>query len=169
MVETFKFLGIHLSSELTWSAHVDHCVAKAQQRLFFLRRLRSFGLAPRVLSDFYRSVVESVLTYSIAVRYGSATEAEKKRLQRVANTASKIIGEQFVSSVQQIYTARLRTRAQAIAGDASHPGNKYFELLPSGRRYGSVGTRSTRAFKGFFPCAVRELNNFLSSSNVCCF
>ena len=35
---------------------------KAQQRLFFLRRIRSFGISPPVVSQFYRAVIERVFT-----------------------------------------------------------------------------------------------------------
>ena len=66
IVDTFKFLGIHISNDL-WSEHVNRCV-KAQQRLFFLRRLRSFGISRSVMCQFDRAVIESVLTLSITVR-----------------------------------------------------------------------------------------------------
>ncbi len=45
-VNSFKFLGIHITENLTWSAHTDAVLKKAHQRLFFLRRLRKFGMSP---------------------------------------------------------------------------------------------------------------------------
>ena len=72
-VDSFRFLGIHFSSDLTRSAHVGHCVAKAQRRLLFLRRLRGFGLDRQVLLKFYHVVIESVLALSITVRFGGLT------------------------------------------------------------------------------------------------
>ncbi len=39
-VNSFKFLGVHITEDLTWSAHTDAVLKKAHQRLFFLRRLR---------------------------------------------------------------------------------------------------------------------------------
>ena len=38
-VESFKFLGVHITDKLKWSTHTDSVVKKAQQRLFNLRRL----------------------------------------------------------------------------------------------------------------------------------
>ena len=42
IVQSFKFLGITISSDLKWAANVDKIVKKAQKRTFFLRRLKSF-------------------------------------------------------------------------------------------------------------------------------
>ncbi len=45
-VNSFKFLGVHITEDLTWSAHTDAVLKKAHQRLFFLRWLRKFGTSP---------------------------------------------------------------------------------------------------------------------------
>ncbi len=60
-VNSFKFLGVHITEDLTWSAHTDAVLKKAHQRLFFLRRLRKFGTSPRILRSFYTCTVESIL------------------------------------------------------------------------------------------------------------
>ena len=39
-VESFKFLGVHITDKLKWSTHTDSVVKKAQRRLFNLRRLK---------------------------------------------------------------------------------------------------------------------------------
>ena len=51
-VESFKFLGVHITDKLKWSIHTDSVVKKAQQRLFNLRRLKTFGLSPKTLKTF---------------------------------------------------------------------------------------------------------------------
>ncbi len=61
-VSSFKFLGVHITEDLTWSAHTDTVLKKSHQRLFFLRRLRKFGTSPRILRSFYTCTVESILT-----------------------------------------------------------------------------------------------------------
>jgi hypothetical protein len=43
-VESFKFLGVHITGKFNWSTHTDSMVKKAQQHLFNLRRLKKFGL-----------------------------------------------------------------------------------------------------------------------------
>ncbi len=59
-VNSFKFLGVHITEDLTWSAHTDAVLKKAHQRLFFLRRLRKFGMSPSNLRSFYTCTVESI-------------------------------------------------------------------------------------------------------------
>ncbi|KAI3357832.1 hypothetical protein L3Q82_016220, partial [Scortum barcoo] len=76
---TIKFLGIHITSDLTWSMNTAHLVKKAQQRLFFLRKLKRAGLSPQLLTNFYRATIESILCLSAAVWYGSCT-AKTERL-----------------------------------------------------------------------------------------
>ena len=60
--------------------------------MYFLRQLKKFGVNRDILTQFYRAVIESILTFPIAVWYGSTTQAEKNSLDRIVRTASKIVG-----------------------------------------------------------------------------
>ena len=53
-VESFKFLGVHITDDLKLSTHTARVVKKVQQHLFKRRRLRKFGLSPKTLSNLYR-------------------------------------------------------------------------------------------------------------------
>ena len=88
-VQSFQFLGSTISNDLTWSAHTHLSCRKAQQRLYFLRQLKK---NQGILIQFYRSVMESVLTFSCTVWYNSATQEDRDNLQRIVKTAGKIIG-----------------------------------------------------------------------------
>ena len=90
IVESFKFLGTTISNDLKWSINVDIIVKKAQQRLFFLRLLRRFRVSQELLVEFYRAVVECVLTLFITAWYGNTTAVDRRRLNRVVKTATKI-------------------------------------------------------------------------------
>ena len=57
-VEVFKFLGCHISNDMKWSIQINENIKKAQQRLYFLRRLKSFGLSVSILVNFYRASIE---------------------------------------------------------------------------------------------------------------
>ncbi len=81
-VNSFKFLGIHITEDLTWSAHTDAVLKKAHQRLFFLRRLRKFGTSPRILRSFYTCTVESILTGCITAWFGNHTAGNRKALKK---------------------------------------------------------------------------------------
>ena len=57
-VESFKFPGVPITDDLKWSTHTDS-VVKEQQRLFNLRRIKKFVLAPK--TQFYRCTIERIL------------------------------------------------------------------------------------------------------------
>ena len=156
-VDTFKFLGSHISSDLSWDNNTDSIIKRAQQRLYFLRQLKKFGLSKDILRQFYRAVVESVLTFSITVWFNSATKQQRDRLESVVRTAGKIVGSDL-PTLESIYTKRIASRAWKIAADSSHPGCSLFESLPSGRRYRSIRTRTCRFQSSFFPQAISALN-----------
>ena len=48
-VESFKFLGVHITNKLSWSNHTKTVVKRAQQNVFPLRRLKRFGMGPQIL------------------------------------------------------------------------------------------------------------------------
>ncbi|XP_041832637.1 dynein heavy chain 6, axonemal-like [Melanotaenia boesemani] len=55
-VEDFRFLGVHIKEDLTWSTNTFELRKKAQQRLYFLRVLRKNNVNQRLLLSFYRNV-----------------------------------------------------------------------------------------------------------------
>ena len=61
-VESFKFLGVHINNKLEWSKHTKTVVKRARQSLFPLRKLKRFGMGPKILNRFYSCNIESILT-----------------------------------------------------------------------------------------------------------
>lgn len=74
-VTIVKYLGLHISNNLKWTANTASIIKKAHQRLYFMRRLKQAGLSASVLTSFYWYVVESVLTSSITMWYGICSAA----------------------------------------------------------------------------------------------
>ncbi len=62
-VSSFKYLGVNISEDLTWTTHIQTQVKKARQRLYHLRQLRKFRVSPAVLKTFYSGAIESVLSF----------------------------------------------------------------------------------------------------------
>ncbi len=63
-VSSFKYLGVNISEDLTWTAHIQTQVKKARQRLYHLQQLRKFRVSPAILKTLYSGAIESVLTLS---------------------------------------------------------------------------------------------------------
>ncbi|XP_063344797.1 interferon-induced very large GTPase 1-like [Pelmatolapia mariae] len=133
IVDSTKFLGVHLEKDLGWSLNTSSLHKKAQQRLFFLRGLRKAQLPPPILTTFYRGTIESILSGCITVWFGNCATSDRKTLQRIVGTAEKIIGVSL-PSIEDIYTTRCIRKATSIVADRTHPSHTLFTLLPSGKR-----------------------------------
>ncbi len=157
-VSSFKYLGVNISEDLTWTAHIQTQVKKARQRLYHLRQLRKFRVSPAILKTFYSGAIESVLSQCISVWYNNATNQDCKALQRVVRLAERISGS-ALPSLQDIYLKRCKSRAAKIIKDSNHPSNHHFCLLPSGKRFRSVMAKTERLRRSFFPQAIRLLNS----------
>ncbi|XP_068173671.1 extracellular calcium-sensing receptor-like [Antennarius striatus] len=89
LIQTFRFLGILISSDISWSDNTTAIIKKAQQRLHLLRVLKKYNLKPSLLLTFYRTSVQNLLTYCITVWYSSCTMVDRKSLHRVVKAAEK--------------------------------------------------------------------------------
>ena len=161
IASNFRFLGVHLDDDLSWSTNTSAIIKKAHQRLYFLRVLRKNNLSRELMMSFYRCSIESVLTYCAGVWFRSCTAAERKALQRVVDTAQKIIGcppDAPLPSLEVLHTSRCLRKANSILKDPSHPGHGHFKLLPSGKRYSVHPASTNRLRDSFYPKAIKELN-----------
>ncbi len=139
-------------SPRTWSGTItlSPLWKRPSRGVYFLRQLRKFNLPQELLKQFYSAIIEYVLCTSITDWYNSTTKSDLRRLRRVVRTAERIIG----TTLQELYSSRVSKRAVKITLDPSHPAHSLFELLPSGRRYRALSTRTTRHRNSFFPQAI---------------
>lgn len=62
-VPSYRYLGVHISSDLTWSIRIDSIINNAKQTLGYLRR--NFSTAPVALKTLlYQTLVRSKLEYA---------------------------------------------------------------------------------------------------------
>ncbi len=149
-VSSFKYLGVNISEDLTWTTHIQTQVKKARQRLYHLRQLRKFRVSPTILKTLYAGTIESVLTQCISVWYGNSSSQDCKALQRVVRLAERISGS-ALPSLQDIYIKRCRGRADKIIKDSNHPGNCLFTRLPSGKRFRCLMAKNRETQEEFLP------------------
>ncbi|XP_030611226.1 uncharacterized protein LOC115798502 [Archocentrus centrarchus] len=91
-VDNFKYLGVHISQDLSWSCHTTALAKKAHQRLYHLRRLRDFKLPSKVLRNFYTCTIESIITGNITTWFGNRTKQDGQALLRVAQVMVYLLG-----------------------------------------------------------------------------
>ncbi|KAK3564423.1 hypothetical protein QTP86_020365 [Hemibagrus guttatus] len=93
MVKSTKFLGVHLAENFTWSLNTTSISMKAQQHLYFLRRLRKAHLPPPILTMFYRGTIESILSSYITAWFGNCTVSDCKTIQLGEYTCLSVVPE----------------------------------------------------------------------------
>ena len=121
MLQSFKFLGVHITNKFKWSKHTKTVVKRAQQSLFTLRKLKRFGMGPQILKRFYSCNKESI-TGCITAWYGNCSTYDRKALQRVMRTVQYITGAKL-PAIQDLYTRRCQRKALKIVKDPSHPSH----------------------------------------------
>jgi hypothetical protein len=90
-VESFKFLGVHITNKLPWPKHTKTIVKRAQQHLLPLRRLKRFAMGPQIRKRFLSCTIDGCITAT----YGNCSASA---LQRVARMAQCITGPSFLTS-----------------------------------------------------------------------
>ena len=65
IVKSFKYLGILVDESLSFCDHVDYVYKKAQQRLFLLRKLKSFNVNQCILQLVYRVLQSAFYLFNI--------------------------------------------------------------------------------------------------------
>ena len=129
-VSCFRFLGINISVDLSWSHHIGVVTKTARQRLFLLRRLQRVGMDCEILTNFYRCTIESILTVSITTWYGNSTAHDRKTLQRVVRSAQRTTGTELLS-IQDLYSQHCRRKAKRILSDLNHPSHSLSTQKPA--------------------------------------
>ena len=157
IVDEYKYLGTVIDRKLSWDSNTSVIYKKGLQRLYFLRRLRQFRVDRHIMILFYRSFIESVLTFCFVAWFFSLSIVNKNKLNKIVNMSSKIVGQQQLS-MTRLCESRVAGKGRAILSDASHPLNTQYEMLPSGRRYRVPLLRTSRAQRSFIPTSIVLLN-----------
>ena len=159
-VSSYKYLGVQIDKDMSWSEHVTSCCAKIHQRLHFLRRLRLFGVSTNIMLIFYRASIESILRYGIASWFGNLTVKCKSQISRLANMAGKIMGRSSPpTSLHTIFEQAVVRQAQNIISDTSHVLNPEYVIMRTGRRYRTPTCKYNRYKHSFVPLSIKLLND----------
>ena len=89
-VRSFKYLGVVLSSNFTWTEHVEHVISKVNQRLGLLRRIKHL-LPYNARLLYYKSLVLPILDYADMVWGDKDNAVLMNNLQVLQNKAAKLV------------------------------------------------------------------------------
>ncbi len=85
----------------------------------------------------------------------------RSQVVRMGNNTSSplILNTGAPQGCVDVYTRRCTRKARRIIKDSSHPSHRLLSLLPSGRRFRSIRSRTSRLRDSFFPQAIRLMNS----------
>ena len=156
-VNEYKYLGTVIDNKLNFNANTDAVHKKCQSRVYCLQKLRSLRVNKSVLCTFYKSFIESVLTFGFMCWFGGLSVRNKNILDRVAKVCGKVVGVKQVG-LNELYECRVVRKAGSIILDTTHVLAKHYELLPSGRRYRMTKFSTLRTRNSFIPKSITFLN-----------
>uniref|UniRef100_A0A671TU97 Reverse transcriptase domain-containing protein n=1 Tax=Sparus aurata TaxID=8175 RepID=A0A671TU97_SPAAU len=157
-VSRYTYLGVEIDNKLTFKECAQNKTKKLQKRMFFLRKLKHFQIDSCFLQMFYKSLLQSVLSFGIICAFGNMYIQDQKKLQRVVKIASRIIGVDQVS-VAQLHNDLSLNKIDQILNDSTHP--LHLSFLRSSRSSGRILQRKIRTTsynKSFVPTAIRLYN-----------
>ena len=166
-VEEFKILGIMVSSDLTWSRHVDYIVARANKRIFAICQLVRCGFDHKDIVTVYCSLIRPVLEYASQVWHCGLTRTLSDEIERVQRRCLHIIYPQLsysdalVVSGLQLLSVRRENAVIKLFNEIKNPAHVLHYLLPiKPRRSGSV-TRDKYPFELKFGKTSRRAHSLI--------
>ena len=90
-VTTTKLLGVHISSDLTWTEHVNEICKKANARIFQLYALKRAGVKVADLVLIYVTSIRPVLEYACEIWHPGLNLKLTAKLEYVQKRALRII------------------------------------------------------------------------------
>ena len=120
--------------------------------------LRNINVDNVILELFYKSIVQSIISFCIACWYGNLVSSDKNKLSKIIRSANKL-GIKNVPSLSDLYQTNVKRLGLKIMLDELHPLHENYKLLRSGNRLDTVYVRTCRYRTSFIPASVRLLNN----------
>ena len=132
-VESFKFLGIYISSDLSWTKHCDVMVKKANRRLYAIRKLKGARVKENNLVAVYCSLIRSILEYG-SVAFAHFPNYLSNTLEGIQKRALSIIYPESsydVALKRSNLTTLVSRRADACRRfiDSIQPNNPLYNTI----------------------------------------
>jgi hypothetical protein len=172
-VQQFKLLGINLSHDMCWQAHIDAISTKAASRLHFLRILKKSGLNPGHLLHFYLTVIRPLLEYCSVVWHHTLSKTQSESLEAIQRRALRIIypqpvGLSYSSALQyadlsSLYNRRGKANKQFFRC-ILQPSSCIFPLLPP-QRDPNITSRLRNA--SIYPRPATRTKRYMSFIDHC--
>ena len=91
IVKEAKILGVVISSDLKFSAHVEYMLQRAYKKIWLLRRMKIIKLDVHIMTDYYCKEIRSILEFGAVVWYSGITKKMSDQIERIQKICIRII------------------------------------------------------------------------------
>lgn len=171
-VEVFKLLGVIISTDLSWDAHVDYLVSKVAKRIHCLRHLIHAGVKHSDILTIYCSVIRSVLEHACPVWHPGLTNKQSYKLESIQKRILRMVFPtlEYSTALTQAQLERLDSRREKFTKELfeqiKHPDHVLHKLLPpekiqlpclrSQYKYEIPIVKKTRFGRDFIPYCIMK-------------
>nr|CAH8873838.1 unnamed protein product [Trichobilharzia regenti] len=161
-----KYLGLVISSDLTWSSHIQMISKKVFRLTYYIKKLRLTGVPQPLLSQFVNSRILPILLYCSPLVFPGLLKKDYTILRRMLKVVSRTSGVKLSQLVTTLVDKHLNTCekwSKTILSDPQHP--LYSQLSPcisSGRtrnQYKIIYARTTKYRNSTIPYLARVLSD----------
>lgn len=137
VVSKAKLLGLTISNDLKWNAHIENTSKKVSSRLYFLRQLKRTKLPSEDLLLFYITCIRPCVEYGCEVFHDSLPKYLSDDLEKLQKRACKIIHPElgYEDALKELKLLPLSVRRDNLTSKffsaiVNDPNNKLHNLLP---------------------------------------
>ena len=168
VIYELKLVGLVLTSDLSWNAHINYTVTRTNKILWQLTRFKQLGAPQDKLVTFYLLKIRSILMFGAVTFHSSLTIqlSQKLELQQKRSLAI-ILGNQYGSYRQALALTNL-SRLDHLREDAclqwalkAQNDPKHSHLFPINQS--STNTRFRQKFEEYFCRTAKYYNSAVPS------
>ena len=153
---SYKYLGVTIDNKLNWHSHTSLIHKKAHKRLFFLRKLKSFGIDNKLIELFYHATIESIIVFCITSWGGNIRICDQTKFDRLIKKAGKIF-KSNPPPFEILHRTISLKKIQTICSDPKHPLAPQIRLSSRRNRPLFLRTNTERYRSSFLPSAIKLL------------
>jgi hypothetical protein len=174
VIYSLKLVGLVITSDMTWNAHIDYTIKRINSTLWQLVRLKQLGASRQKLIEFYVLKIRSILMFGAVCFHSALSQDLSRRLElQQRRSLITILGPDYRSYRRALELTGLprldNLRAKACLSWAikAQANPQHAHLFPirqtaadtrSGQRFDEYWCKSTKFYTSAVPAMVRALN-----------
>ena len=174
-----KLLGVTLSSDLSWTIHINDITKRATKKLWVVLRFKALGGTREQLLSVYQLRIRSTLEFAAPVFHSSMTQDQSRQVEMVQKKAFAIIlglgYRSYEFALETLKQDRLDSRRESISLNFALKCSKsprHNSMFPQNtnirenmryvKKYQEHQCRTSRYYKSSVPYMARLLNKHVN-------